>query len=648
MSAIPSESWRVLAEPLQRQPLPKGLDAGWAWLVGQAPRFVPRRMQLARRASRIVALGNALTQIPEAQLQQQALELREHFRRGTETQTDIDRALAVIRELGQRSLGMRAYRVQVMGALGLETGVLVEMATGEGKTLVAALAGVLAGWRGKGCHVVTVNDYLAHRDAEWMKPLYDSCGVRVASIVADTGSEERKGAYAADVTYATNKEIAADFLRDLLTIEEQGGRGLARALVHGRADGKSTLQRGLVSAIVDEADSVLIDEAVTPLILSQSPDDGDGDSKYTQADELASSMGMDRHFTVDLTHREIHLTREGQRLVESPERSGFASTPREREELVVQALSAQYLFFRDQHYVIKDEQVVIVDEFTGRLMPDRQWRGGLHQAVQAKEKLDIHEATDTLARISFQRFFGLYPKLSGMTGTAHEARGELWHVYKLPVVKTPTNRPVRRMCRPDRIFADLAGKWDAVLKEIQDVHQSGRPVLVGTHSVSDSEHLSTLLTHDGITHQVLNAIRHEEEAQIIANAGEPGRVTVATNMAGRGTDIKLGAGVAEMGGLHVIATERHESARVDRQLFGRSGRQGDPGSAVAYVSIDDDLMVRHGRGMLCRVARSAGFQRLAFRLAQQRAQRIAQRQRVGVLKADDWLDDALGFAGRSV
>jgi preprotein translocase subunit SecA len=333
---------------------------------------------------------------------------------------------------------------------------------------------------------------------------------------------------------------------------------------------------------------------------------------------------------------------------------GVWTGPRRREELVNQALTARHFYLRDQQYVIQDGEVVIVDEFTGRLMPDRTWRDGLHQAVEAKERLEVNPPKDTFARLSFQRFFRLYRRLAGMTGTAAEARGEFWQIYNRPVVVVPTHRPCRREQRPDRVFATETDKWDAIVAEISRLHETGRPILVGTRSVGASEQLSERLTAVGLDHQVLNAVRHAEEAQITAEAGQPGRITVATNMAGRGTDIKLGRGVAELGGLHVLATERHESARIDRQLYGRSARQGDPGSAQAMVSLDDELIVRHAPILAATVRARHGrgggeitsrTTRWLFDKAQARARRLALRQRKAVLRTDDWLDEYLGFAG---
>jgi preprotein translocase subunit SecA len=519
---------------------------------------------------------------------------------------------------------------------------------------------VIAGWRGRGCHVITVNDYLAKRDAEWMARVYRFCGLSVGYIEQATPAPERRAAYLADITYCTNKEVTADFLRDRLALGRL--RHLPTALLSRIADGRGRgtdrlVQRGLQHAIVDEADSVLIDEAVTPLIISGEGPNPEQVEAFQQAVSLAQSLESPRDYRVTPRHREIDLTEAGKtRLAELCEPlGGLWSGARRREELVVQALTAQHFYLLDKQYVIDDGKVVIVDEFTGRLMPDRTWRDGLHQAIEAKETLTVNPPKDTYARISFQRFFRMYRKLSGMTGTASEAWPEFWQIYRLPVAVIPTNRPCIRAMLPDRVCLTEVDKWQAIVQEIQRIHGEGRPVLVGTRSVRASEHLSQLLSGQNLEHEVLNAVRHAEEARIVSGAGQAGRITVATNMAGRGTDIKLGTGVTERGGLHVIATERHEAGRIDRQLFGRCARQGDPGSAQAIVSLEDELVVRQlpyfagilkrrygnpNREVSCRITRQL------FNLAQRRAEHLALRQRKSVLHTDDWLDEYLGFAGR--
>lgn len=598
------------------------------------------------------------TDLSDTGLSEKAREFRELFRRGLDEPVDLERAFALIREVASRQLGEKPFPVQVAGALALEAGCIAEMATGEGKTLAATMPATVAGWRGRGCHIITFNDYLAARDAEWMGKIYRFCGLSVAHIEQDMKPPQRREAYQADITYCTNKEVTADFLRDRLALGRL--RGLPEALLAKIADGAGSgtdrlVQRGLNYAIVDEADSVLIDEAVTPLIISGNAPNPEQVEAFRDATELAEALERQSHYRVNHRYREVELTTAGKdRLAELSEPlGGFWRGARRREELVVQALTARVFYLNDKQYVIQDDKVTIVDEFTGRLMPDREWRDGLHQAVEAKERLQINPPKDTYARVSFQRFFRLYRKLAGMTGTAAEARGEFWQIYHMPVVVIPTNRQCIRELMPDMVFADEQAKWKAIVDEIRCIHNTGRPVLVGTRSVRASEHLSELLAAEALEHQVLNAVRHAAEAQIVSGAGQAGRITVATNMAGRGTDIKLGRGIAELGGLHVLATERHEAGRIDRQLFGRSARQGDPGSAQAVVSLEDELVRRHAPHVSAALGRrfgrtdrevSSAVTRRVSDFAQHRAERLALRQRKGVLRNDDWLDEYLGFA----
>jgi len=592
-------------------------------------------------------------------LRETAAGLREVFRRGRESSRDVERAFALVREVAFRQIGERPFPVQAAGAFALEDGRIAEMATGEGKTLTAAMAATVAGWRGRGCHVVTVNDYLAARDAEWMRPIYRFCGLSAAHIEQGIPATDRRAAYLADITYCTNKEVAADFLRDRLAMGRS--RGLSSALLAriAGADAKAMdrfVQRGLHCAIVDEADSILVDEAVTPLIISGLASNPEQTEAFRQAAEIAHVLEPDGDYRVDSRYREVELTDRGMARVASLAEplGGLWRGVRRREEMVVQALTAEELYLLDKHYIIDDEKVVIVDEFTGRLMPDRNWRDGLHEAVEAKEGLRVNLPKDTYARISFQRFFRLYRKLSGMTGTAIEANAEFWQIYHLPVVSIPTNRPCIRRILPDVVLPNRKAKWKRIVLEIRRLHQEGRPILVGTRSVRASEHLSQLVKSEGLEHEVLNAVHHRREAQIVAGAGQRGRITVATNMAGRGTDIKLGRGIAELGGLHVIASEHNESARIDRQLFGRCARQGDPGSAQAMVSLEDEFVSRYAKNLASYLRGRYGhggkdisspLTRFVFRLAQRRAEALALRQRKSVLQTDHWLDEQLGFAG---
>ena len=623
-------------------------------------RLAVRPGRFLARARKVLALEKDFADLSDAKLRETAETLRERFRRGREDAADVERGFALVREVAVRVTGEKHYPVQIAGALALEAKCVVEMATGEGKTLTATMPAVLGGWRGRGCHVVTVNDYLAKRDAEALRGIYEFCGLRVAHVDGEMPAPDRRDAYQADITYCTNKEAAADFLRDRLALGRVSGlpEALLAHITEGAGSGTDRLvQRGLEYAIIDEADSVLIDEAVTPLIISGQAPNPEQVEAFTQASEIAAQLTVRTDYRVNPRYREVTLTEAGKTRLQglADGFGGIWAGRRRSEEMVVQALTARELYLCDKQYVVQEDKVVIVDEFTGRLMPDREWRDGLHQAVAAKEQLEVEGAKDTYARISFQRFFRGYRKMCGMTGTAAEASRELWLIYGLPVVVIPTNRPCIRRMLPDKVYATEQAKWSAIVREIRGIHDTGRPILVGTRSVGASEHLGEMLAAEGMACQILNAVRHAEEAQIVAGAGAAGTITVATNMAGRGTDIKLGRGVAEMGGLHVIATERHEAGRVDRQLFGRCSRQGDPGTAQAVVCLEDELVRRHAPHLSNFLRRRCGqterdvttsSTRRLFRSAQNRAERHALQQRKGVLRTDDWMDEYLGFSGK--
>jgi len=660
METPPSAMWQMLEQRISDKPLPRGLDAAWDVGMGLAGRFMPRRQKLLSRAKKVLVLEKHFSQMTDAKLREASGELREIFRRSRDNRSDLERAFALVREVAARQIGESPFPVQIAGAFALERGCIVEMATGEGKTLTATMPATVAGWRGQGCHIITVNDYLAERDAEWMGRIYRFCGLNVAHIAQGMSAAERRAAYLADITYCTNKEITADFLRDRLVLGRL--RGLSSTLLTkiARADRSiidRLVQRGLNFAIVDEADSVLVDEAITPLIISGPAPNPEQAEAFRQAADIVTHLNQDTDYRVNARYREVELTNEGRaRLAELAETFGnIWQGARRREEIATKALVAKDLYSLDKQYVIDDGKVVIVDDFTGRLMPDRSWRDGLHQAVEAKEKLEITPPKDTYARISFQRFFRMYSKLSGMTGTASEAAAEFWQIYHLPVVVVPTNRPCIRKNLPDIVLSTRTAKWKRILLEIRRVHETGRPVLVGTRSVRASEYISQLLEAENLAHQVLNAVRHREEAQIIAGAGQTGRITVATNMAGRGTDIKLGRGVAKSGGLHVIASERNESARIDRQLFGRCARQGDPGSAQAIVCLEDEFVSRYAKNLVAYLKKryahaadgiSSMTTQAVFRLTQLRAEKLALRQRKSVMRTDHWLEEQLSFTGR--
>ncbi|MEM6855530.1 MAG: prepilin peptidase, partial [Planctomycetota bacterium] len=601
-----------------------------------------------KRAERVLKLADDIEPLGKAALGEALLDMRAVFRRGRQTSDDVLRGFALVREAAYRAIGLKAYPTQVAAALAMHDGCIAEVATGEGKTLIATMPATVAGWSGRGCHVITVNDYLAKRDADLMRPVYEACGLTVASVTSEDAPPARRAGYAADVTYTTNKDAAADYLRDKLTLGPQrgltdtmlnqllAGDGLGGSRSGGAAD--RVVMRGLEHVIVDEADSVLIDEAVTPLIISGITPNAQQVEAFIQAAELAPQFEVRRDFTINQQFRDVRLTGRGRNKVAEITRplGGIWAGQRRAEEMIVQAITARELYVAGIQYVVQDNKVVIVDESTGRLMPDREWRDGLHQAVSAKEHVEVEPPKATMARVSFQRFFRMYRNLSGMTGTAWEERRELWQTYRTSVVRIPTHRPILRRLGPDRIRSTEDDKWNAVTDEVQRLNTNGRPILVGTRSVGASETLSERLTQRGVVHTVLNAVRHAEEAEVVAAAGQRGQVTIATNMAGRGTDVKLGPGVAELGGLQIIATERHDSRRVDRQLFGRAGRQGDPGDAVMFLSLEDELIQRYGR-----------FRWLPwfFKRAQRRAQARARGMRKQVLKQDEKTADSLGFAG---
>ena len=508
---------------------------------------------------------------------------------------DLDAVLpevfALVREASTRVLGMRHYDVQLLGAMALHNGKIAEMKTGEGKTLVATLAVILNSLEGKGVHVVTVNDYLAKRDAEWMGRLYNFLGLSVGVIVAGLSDEQRKEAYGADITYGTNNEFGFDYLRDNMKF-------YAEQLV----------QRGHHYAIVDEVDSILIDEARTPLIISGASDEST--DLYQKVDEVVRTLEKEKHYTVDEKGKTASLTDEGVLYVE--EQLGienlYDTANITAQHHVLQSLKAHTVFRRDVDYIVKDDQVVIVDEFTGRLMAGRRFSDGLHQALEAKEHVTVAAENQTLASITFQNYFRMYDKLSGMTGTADTEAVEFAQIYGLEVSTIPPNRPMVRKDMPDLIYRTRREKMQAIIQAIKELHATGQPVLVGTISIETSELISQLLKREGVPHSVLNAKHHAQEAEIVAQAGQAGKVTIATNMAGRGTDIKLGEGVVELGGLHILGTERHESRRIDNQLRGRCGRLGDPGSSRFYLSLEDDLMRLFGSDRLSGLMQKLGMQ----------------------------------------
>ncbi|MDR3373836.1 MAG: preprotein translocase subunit SecA [Ancalomicrobiaceae bacterium] len=615
----------------------------------------------ARRLHRILPLvethAAAYAALNDDALEAEARLIAVAFRRQPDFPDGLTgRAFALIREMSGRVLGKRHYDVQILGAFAMVKGMLAEMATGEGKTLTATLVAGAAGLAGVPIHVVTVNDYLAKRDAELMSPLYAKLGLSVGIVMAGQSFEERRAAYQCDIVYCTNKELAFDYLRDRMEFGQAAGDlALKIETLHAEHPRAAKLRlRGLHFALVDEADSVLIDEARTPLIISGQAVSLFDHKTVAEAHALARTLVDGTDYFISKEDRRIFLTHAGQARVEAFAGSLAANWRGTvaREELARQALSALHLFRRDEHYVVADGKVAIVDEYTGRMMPDRFWGDGLHQMIEYKEGCELSGRRATIARMTYQRMFRRYKRLAGMSGTVRSMTRELWQVYRLPVVAIPTAKPVQRIHRPTVVVATVAEKWARVIERTQELHRRGIPVLIGTSSVASSFAVSEALGAAGLPHQVLNALQDQHEAEIVSEAGQSGRITVATNMAGRGTDIHLGPGVAELGGLHVIMTERHDARRIDLQLAGRAGRQGEPGSFEAILSLEDPLMDKDAGVASSRLAKLA--QRLlgdwiggaAADYAQRRAEHIHARMRAQLLKSDQMNRKTLAFTGR--
>jgi preprotein translocase subunit SecA len=623
-----------------------------------APWLRPKPARFSWILSAVNGQAQSMGGWSDRKILEESLSLRPLLRREGYQVELVGKAFALVREVAHRTLSMRHVDVQMIGGLVLLKGMVAEMETGEGKTLTATLPASALALAGVPVHIITVNDYLAKRDADWMRPIYEGLGLRVGNIVHGMDPAARREAYRCDITYCTNKEVAFDYLRDRIILWDRPTpiRLQLERLYGEKSRVNQLVMRGLHFAIVDEADSVLIDEARTPLIISSEAEGLYSSEIYKCAMTLARDLVQKRDFHVIWTDRTVELTDEGITRIHDFDwsQAGFAGNEEQREELVRQALVALYLFHLDKHYLVKDKKVAIIDEYTGRLMADRSWERGLHQLIELKEGCEITGRKDTKARISYQRFFRRYLQLAGMTGTAREVAGELWSIYRMRVVMVPTHRPMRREYLQDRVYRTSDKKWTEIVKTITTLHDQKRPVLVGTRSVEASEKLSELLGGKGLPHKVLNARQDKEEAEIISQAGQPAQITVATNMAGRGTDIRLGPGVVEIGGLHVIASERHESGRIDRQLFGRCGRQGDPGTSEAFVSLDDELITVHvwkPLKWLAEVTSSTFFGkwlgRVLFGRAQKGAQRLHARMRHNLLKMDEQLSESLAFSGRS-
>ena len=540
-------------------------------------------------ADEIISLEDTMANLKDEDFKNKTNEFKKRLSKGETLDDILVQAFALAREACFRGIGEKPFKVQIIGGLAIHYGNIAEMKTGEGKTLTTVLPAYVNSLTGKGVHVVTTNEYLSDRNANWMKPIYDLLGVSVGVNLRDMTPKEKQDVYNCDITYSTNNEIGFDYLRDNMVVNKE-----------------DRVQRPLNYCIIDEVDSILIDEARTPLIISGGK--ANSNSLYIEANRAVKNLKEDEDYTVDLKTKSVSLTEEGSKKIEKIlniknlydiDNAGLVHH-------LNQALKANYAFAKDVDYVVSDGQVIIVDQFTGRLMQGRQYSDGLHQAIEAKEGVTINVETKTMATITFQNLFRMYNKLSGMTGTAKTEEEEFRNIYNMYVICIPTNKPVIREDLADLVYATEKGKYKAIINTVKEIHSKGQPILIGTISVESNEHLSGLLKKAGLPHEVLNAKNHEREAEIIAKAGEKGAITLATNMAGRGTDIKLGEGVKELGGLCVIGTERHESRRIDNQLRGRAGRQGDPGMSQFFVSFEDDLMRRFGTDRIKTMLQSLG------------------------------------------
>jgi preprotein translocase subunit SecA len=651
--AEPIEETVAVEEPIVRPDPPRRRLGSYARNALVALIGLPWQRRLAHGALKVPRIRHwerEYDKLSDADLQTTALRLRGRARGGESLDKILAEAFGLVCVQTRRVLGLRPFDVQLAAGVVMHQGGLAELATGEGKTLTASLPVFLNALEGKGVHVATVNDYLARRDAEWMQPIYKGLGLSIGVLQQQMGEQDRKRAYQCDVTYATASEFGFDFLRDRLKGAGAQGREApfwapwVGGSVHATPE-DANVQRPHHFALVDEADNVFVDEARTPLIISQETRHATKEEQipFLWADALAKQMEMNEHFLFDQKKQKLELTGKGKQLMRysnPPTDGGGESSAMDKlQERVEQALQAHYRFRLDQHYMVDKDKIVIIDEFTGRKMPDRQWRDGLHQAIEAKEKVTIHKPSDHAASVTYQSYFRLYKKLAGMTGTARQNRFELRRVYKLWVVCVPTNRPVRREHWPDQVYPNEDAKFAAVVEEVLRLKAAGRAVLIGTRSVDKSEKLSQRLTEAGVEHQVLNARQNEQEAKIVSEAGGTGKVTIATNMAGRGTDIKPTRDVLDAGGLHVLGTERHEALRIDRQLMGRAGRQGDPGSAQFFLCLEDELLEGLGekrreslkqRGLRGGAGDWSGYQKL-FVQAKQRVEHRHYQSRVDLM-----------------
>ncbi len=602
----------------------------------------------------------ALKKLSDQQMSAHIDELRKNLHRYGLLNNLVALSFATIREVSHRTLDKRHFDVQLLGGWIMMNGMIAEMETGQGKTLTATLPSCTAAWAGIPVHIVTANDYLAERDEQILRPLYRQLGISSASIVDGMDSEPRKKAYQCSIVHSTSQQITFDYLRDRIEMGDDIGK-LQIQFKHLQSQHQNKhsafLLRGLCYTIIDEADSLLIDEAKTPLIISQTRASEEPNQVYYDAHYLANSLNQNTDYIVDFQHHDVNLTQQGKnKLKEITVTIGkYWQNRRHREVMVTLALKATHLYLKDKDYLVREDKIEIIDALTGRVMPDRSWEHGLHQLIEAKENCEITGERDPLARIGYQKFFRRYLRLAGMSGTVTEVSEELETVYGLRVIKIPTHRPSRRKMKKEQVFKTKEQKWRAFIIKVKQIHQQGRPILIGTHSVSASKTVSALLTENGLNHRVLNAQQDQQEAEIISAAGQLNAITVSTNMAGRGTDIALGDGVEDIGGLHVIATERNDARRIDRQLYGRCARQGDPGSTEAFMSLQDESIAAFYPAAVLRVLGSFCFKdkplpswlgNIILSLPQKWTEHTHAQLRKNLIKQDRQQSKTLSFTGK--
>lgn len=607
------------------------------------------------RLAAINAAGPGLAASGDETLRHQVAQLRERVQTdGVSLDEVVEPAFALLREISRRTTGLFHYDEQVLGGLALVRGGVAEMATGEGKTLAVSLPAFVFSLAGKGVHVVTVNSYLAGRDYEFSKPIFDFCGITIGLLPEgrDATPQGKREAYHCDITYGVGYEFGFDYMRDQLArMRHPGGapgEELRYAILDRERPEPEVCQRGLEFAIIDEVDSVLIDEAGSPLLISESAREDSSGKPFFRAKDLAEKLIEGEHFSLDRNRRRIELSQEGRReIFRDDDVIPWNELRRPWEVYVVNALKAEYLFHRDEHYVVEEDKVVIVDEFTGRRFEDRSWREGQHQAVEAKEGVEVRPESESAASITRQRFYALYETICGLTGTGAESAGEFWRFFQMPVAPIPLHKPSQRTIQPERIFIDHESMDRALVDDVARRHQIGQPVLVGTRTIRDSERISGRLHAMGIPHRVLTAKQDAEEEEIVSQAGIEGSVLIATNMAGRGTHIELSPGAKELGGLHVIAVERNESVRIDRQLIGRGARQGQPGSAQSFVSAEDYLLETYAPDVRDRLRETEpdakgelpGHLKRVFDKVQAEVERIRYQMRLRMAERDEWLEE---------